>query len=601
MADQAIPTDQADALASTTNVVQDQSPADQQLRQMALPQQSAAPQAPAATPTLAAQAPAAGSSTPFPPARGAPGVPTQAITVDSEPTQQITKPAIDPRPYAYFAQKDPEFAEKIDDVAHTLGINPLRLAAHKWLETRDNMDPNKRGAAGEVGPMQMLPSTTRMVDPTGRLDPHNIDDNLMLAGLLVKKLDARYGQDSPASIAAYNGNPRLDATQAYARKMLLGDVGAKDFATAGDSAMTPQGLVQSGVQGGPTGFLRYMSQTAPKGMPVSDQWNHAEDLLTSAFIAKGDLAGAQHARDFILQMSHIGSNQYLMAAHQALSNGDGVGAAQALAKAHAFFPDGTVGRFRTNGQQVWAERMDEHNPDQRVGQPFMVTPQGIAGLLNQTSNPSQYLQTVMAEQKAAAYSRHLDAMGQYYADLPQERLQAAKMRADSAANVAQIRGAATEGAAAIRAGGNQSQDRAIDKEVNDIYSPQTAPAGVDPMVLGRQAEAYKALRVEGMTGPQSQAVVKGLSDKTLHLLATTNGNFAIAGQDGKPVAYISRQAASSIFGGAGAVPQPGGPTPVGAGAATPYAMGAGIRQNLTGTVMPNQQPPVAQSSAIPVQ
>ena len=38
------------------------------------------------------------------------------------------------------------------------------------------------------------------------------------------------------------------------------------------------------------------------------------------------------------------------------------------------FPDGTIGRFRTNRKQVYAERLDEHDPSQPIGESFKVTP-----------------------------------------------------------------------------------------------------------------------------------------------------------------------------------------------------------------------------------
>jgi len=61
------------------------------------------------------------------------------------------------------------------------------------------------------------------------------------------------------------------------------------------------------------------------------------------------MQGMQHARDFVLQMSHQGSNQYLQVAQQALQNGDSVGAAQAPVHADVVVVSGKLAHhFFTN-------------------------------------------------------------------------------------------------------------------------------------------------------------------------------------------------------------------------------------------------------------
>src|SRR5688572_29239932 len=94
-----------------------------------------------------------------------------------------------------------------------------------------------------------------------------------------------------------------------------------------------QGVAPAAAQGGPGGVLRYMVQSAPNTMPMSDKWRHVESLMVQAAIMRGDFAGARAARDFVKSMAYEGTNKHLMAAHRALSAGQGVLAAQHLAAA----------------------------------------------------------------------------------------------------------------------------------------------------------------------------------------------------------------------------------------------------------------------------
>jgi hypothetical protein len=531
------------------------------------------------------------------------------VTVQSEPTQQINKPPFDPRPYAWVAKHDPELKGTIDNAARLTSADPDRVAWHLWKESGFKQDV--RGSSGEIGIGQIMPATARELDAGGRLDPFNEQDNVLMAAQYVAKNDALFGKNSPSSFAAYNGGPNgvhSAKAQAYAMSAFPGaKIKPSDF--TGDGSTTPRGLVNAGVQGGPDAFFKYAVDTAPRGMPVSDVWRHAEAMLVGAFLQKGDIAGAQHARDFVLQMSHTGSNQYLMAAHQSLAAGDGVSAAQALAKAHAFFPDGTIGRFRSNGQQVYAERLDENNPSQRIGQPFNVTPDDVAGLLNQTTNPQEYLRTLNDQQNASANARLKLLHGQYYADLPSQHREAAQLRAGAQVESAQIHGqaqtqaaetraSATRDAAALRSlssgkgdAQNASLSRQVDKEVGEKYNTLAQPDVGQERLAGLGA-VYHDARMLGATPPEAEHVASGLHDKTLQLLKLTDGNYGVVkpgGKDQAPIGYISKALGDRLSGGAPTQALPTGP--VGAGANTPMAPPA----NLAGQI------PVSQSSALPVE
>lgn len=526
---------------------------------------------------------------PFPPPVGASGQPQQALqTAQSAPTPQTMKPLIDPRPWALMQQKEPEIADYVRNASEITGVSPEKIAGHMWQESHFNLNA-PRGADGEIGPMQILPSTAAKYTAGGRLDPFNPHDNIIMAATYMRDLDNRFGKDSFASVAHYNGSgPKAVA---YARRMMPGAPDSAEMTMhAKPGTMTPTGLVKAGVSGGPDGFFQYAVQNAPAGTAPSDVWRQAEATLVQAFIERGDIAGAQHARDFVLQQSHVGSNMWLMQAYNQLANGDGVGAAKSMAKAHAFFPDDTIGRFRTDGRNVWADRIDE-GTGQRLGPSVQITPDSIKGLLNQTTDPAKFVQTLNENQKAAAQARMEELHGDYYGGLNQTRQ-----------NIADTNAAARLGAAQIRANrqGAMTPEQ-INKDVEERYGELAAP-DMSPTERAMKAETHAEMLREGMTGTQAQSVMKGLSDKTLGLLRLQDGNYGVVDlKGGKPVAYLP-----SAIGDKLAPPQqPPQRSPIGSGAGTPYAMGAGINSNLTGTVMPQQQAiptsptPPDQSSAVP--
>ena len=582
--------------------------------------------------------PAATAGADFGQHTGAAGRPQQGIAVaQSEPTPQVNKPPFDPRPYAWVAKHDPQLRTEIDQAAELTGVDPTRIAWHAWKESKFQQDDNGkpvRGADGEIGMMQLMPGTAQEFSAGGQLDPFSRPDNVLIGARYIAQMDARFGRNSPSSFAAYNGGPggvRSSKAQAYAQSAFpRTHLKASDF--VGEGSTTPSGLVQAGSQG-PDQFLRYVVETAPAGMPVSDAWRHAEALLVGAYLEKGDLTGAQHARDFIMQMSHVGTNQYLMAAHQALSAGDGVSAAQYLAKAHAFFPDGTIGRFKSNGKDVYAERVDEHDPSRHIGSPFMVSADDVAGLLNQTTDPQQFLKTLRDQQEASAATRLKEQMGAYYADLPQQRRQTAALEAETRLGAAEIgaksRQAAAETAAQSRqqaaqtsanarveaatisaqnrgGGSDAANQRAIDKEAGTLFGSlpgAEAPTPEDLEQRGSMSEIYSEVRRNGAAPPQAERAARGLFDKTLQLVPLTDGNYGVvkAGEKGaQPFAYISKALGDRIAGtppaAAGALPT----SPVGAGAGSPAAVAAGVGSNLSGTTLPQQQVPLDRSSAIPV-
>ncbi len=572
------------------------------------------------------------SSAPAPqpaPIQGSAGpTPSSPIpTAPQGPTPIATKPLVDPRPYAWLAKNRPEDQKLVDQVASETGVSPQRIAAHWYAESGMRREVPD-GKAGEVGAFQLMPQTAQRFNARGVLDPRQFADNMLLGARYMHSLDGKYGQDSWSSIAGYQGGEGSvndiaahpdrawsdhPNTMSYAQKIAGGNaVDPKNF--TGQSGMTPKGIVDAGTQGGPDGLLRYMAQTAPRGMPMGDVMRHAEATLVGWAAARGDYAGMQHARDFMLQMSHAGSNMNLMGAYQALQAGDGQSAAQYLARAHAFFPDGTVGQFGVDKSgAVWGVRYDENDPTRQLGPPVQVTPQDVAGLLNQTTDPGKFLQFAQEQQKTAADIRHQDAMGEYYSNLLSSREKIASEKAQAGEQNATTRANATITAAEIRAGRQgtgpaQQLAREADKEANSLFGDVGPYEQVPVEQRGIMGEIYTDVRMQGVSGPQSRAVVEGLTNGTLKAIRGQDGSFGVvSGKDQKPIAYLSPELGARLFGGGapqalptgpvpGAPSNPPGQSPIGASAGTPYARGANVSQNLTGTVMPP-----AQSSALPPQ
>lgn len=575
------------------------------------------------------------------PATASQGVPTGGVTkvAQSEATPTANdqgqantgRPVVDPRPLAWLEKNDPQRFQEVQQNAKEAGINPARLAAHWYNESGFQYNPENKPGDGH-GPLQVLPSTAKDFNDHGNLNVDDPHDNIKIASSLIRDLDNKYGRDSVSSVAAYQGgqgsandianNPDAamrnhPQTMAYAQKMFPGyDINGGHFNSG--NTVDPKAAVQAGTAGGPDGFLKYIVN-ASGGAPMTDAWQGAEGSLVKAFLMKGDIAGAQHARDFVLQMSHQGSNMHLMAAHQAMMNGDSVSAAQHLAAAHAFFPDGTMGQFGIDKSgNLWGARMDEHDPTKMMGQPFRVTPDGISAMLNQTQDPNQYLKMMMEERTNSANVRHLDKMGEYYGDLLKSRETIAANKNETSTTNANIRADATVTAAETRAQGRQGMGpqsalyTQANKESTALYGPDAMPS-VDAQGRAALSETYVGARSMGSTAQGAEYIAGGLKDGTLRLLRGQTGEAGVAdAKTGRVVGYLPQSTVDRVFGTAPAAqPQQGVPvghpgagtgpntSPVGAGANSGYAQGSGVTQNLSGTVQPQQ--PIQQSSAVPTQ
>ncbi len=611
--------------------------------------------------------PAAGPAGVNIPAAVAPVVAGQTgPTVQSEPTPKVIKPTIDPRPLDALQQQAPDAYNLVMKISKQEDVDPARLAAHWYLESglHDSSPDSKTGA---MGVMQVEPATAKYVDPKGTLDPRTLEGSLTLGARYINLCDRQFGTNSLSSCAAYTGGPKTvhdiatnpdDAeakypkTLDYTRRLLNldhdpdahafspGDPTRSKLDTSVDAVSPSQGNwtgtagnnapgLHAAMAQGPDQFVKYMVATSPQGMNMSDSWRHAETAMIGNAILHHDYGAVGQIREQVLQMSMQGANQHIQQAYQMFQGGNMQGAAQSLAAAHAFFPDGSVGRYGTDASgHLFAQQMDENDPSKALGQPFQITPEGIQGMMIQTADPNKYLETVQGMQAHVANMRLANAHADYYEAMPAEKAEAAKEAAQYHEDQVQGRlTTATEGDknrlemareanatrvqvqamrdAEVKAGKQGDSDkfaRATENDAVQYFSPgsrmdQFAPTNTNPVTgqpyqgdmteqRGTAARIFTGLRTGAQPGempaPFAAQLAGGVALGRYKIGKDGNGRYQIVdGKTGHGYAYIPPELGAQLYSQFHAqalgtnTPPPGGGSNVGAGAArAPNMMGS---------------------------
>lgn len=279
-------------------------------------------------------------------------------------------------------------------------------------------------------------------------------------------------------------------------------------------------------------------------------------------LRRGDYQGAQNARELVLHMSQQGATQSLQQAYQALSAGNGQAAAVALAKAHAFVPDGMAGQFGVDkAGQVWGRMVDDRDPSKPRGDFFKVTPQDVQRLMIQTRDPNKFVELVQKQQKSAADLRLSEAHAQYYEGADDRSRMASEARSavgqarlQGQIESAQIRADAQREIAAARGEGQQRRDQhAADvmKEIGGadgmgIYAPgrDASEAERDPMRRAALETIHADLRTNNprLTPGTAKAYAEGVFNGKLKLIPGREGTAGIVDQAGNTLGVISAQA-----------------------------------------------------------
>lgn len=439
--------------------------------------------------------------------------------------------------YNYLSNTQPEVFNTIASIGERLGVSTERLIQHARMESKLNLN-TPDGKAGEVGPFQILPSTQKDLQDRylgGRqIDARTWEGGALLAALKIRECDGLRGADSYASVACYNGGG--DQAKAYAAKFFSDDK-SSDYSKLnfGDldkpnhgSTMTANGAIRAG-QAGSDQFQKYIVDTSPRGMSMSDGWQHVQSLLTQYFILKGDMDGAEKAQDFVMRQAFMGSNIHLMGAAASLERGDGVTAAQQLAKAHAFFPDGTAGRFMTDGKNVFGVRLDE-TTGKPLGQPFKITAQDARAQLQVTGNPMTFTKFLSEQQKTASEIRLHNAQAGYQEVRPAIELEKEAGRRDRAA-------ATIDQAERNQLYANMRKQAELDAKYSELKGAKDAEtakqvdqwANSDPMQSGwpippdiktpEEQQAYMARRDALARGLKTTAPNMSIADSQVKLIA----------------------------------------------------------------------------------
>lgn len=533
------------------------------------PQAPPEPAAPAPSQVQPAQAPQAAVVSQAPPV-----APQQAgPTAVSGPPPAYVRPPFNDQPYAFLARQAPQDRTLVDRIAQEEGVNPARLALHWWLESGlRHQAPD--GAAGERGPLQMLPGTQRMVDPQGKLDPTKVEDALRLAARYIYRNDAIFGADTASSIVAYQGGPgtamrfaqdpvaaaRTNPNgAAYLARAYPGNPqwSREHFPPAID--VDGDALIRTAIERGPQEFVQLIARSSP-GRGIDDGWRAAETAMVYAALRRGDYQGAQNARELVLHMSQAGATQSLQQAYQALAAGNGQGAAAALAKAHAFVPDGMAGQFGVDkAGNLWGRMVDDRDPNKPMGDFFRVTPQDIQRLMIQTRDPNKYAKMIQEQQDHASRIRLQTAQSRYYegaddraALLADARGAVAETRAQGALEAARIRADAQTEVAALRGqvDGRREQHTAdVMKEIG-VGEASIYAAEADPMRRAALETIHADLRVNNprIAPGAAKAYAEGVLNGRIHLIPGQNGTYGLVDKEsGVAVGVLSPQAAQRIL------------------------------------------------------
>jgi hypothetical protein len=328
--------------------------------------------------------------------------------------------------------------------------------------------------------------------------------------------------------------------------------------------------LQAAMKAGPDATMRYVAQTAPDSTPLGQKWAAAETSLVYASLMKGDVAGAQQAQELILGMSRQGASNALMNADRALAAGDGTTAAQQLAVAHAFFPDGSFGKFGVDSKgQVWAQQFSEKDPTLALGQPFQVTRQNLQPQLVMTSDPNKYLSAIQTLNQQNAQTEFEKQHGAYFGDLIKERADAARERAVTAQQNAAEADATRRYGLALHAQELDAQTKQHAKDVELQTSTgllkerEEAEAKAREAEVARQAKLGDAADKEAETffGPEALAPKNGVVPEDLKGITPQQlsmGALAYAAirrnhnNDGPMPSATAREMALSLARGSGA-------------------------------------------------
>ena len=501
---------------------------------------------------------------------------TGGKVTQSEATPPALAPPVDVRPYNDAKQNHPErlaMIERAIAAEHAEGIvSPEFMMATIGRENVgwDNSIDHGTSVAGykssAKGLVQIVDKTRHSIDPNGELDWQDPEQNVRLGVRLYKTqaLDQGLGSNTLQNAMVYRGGydflngvakhgfngyaAQGPEQQSQVTDMMKMFPGAKlaDIPITAVSANHNQYDAVAGYQRaqaeGPDGLLRHLAETGPAGLGMSDRWRAYQSALETVLIQSGHPDSVPMAAEWTAQMSQQGTVSNLLAADQAIMSGDAKTAIGYLAKAHAFFPDGTYARFGADDKgNIWAYQMTEAGGTP-VGKPTMITHEGIAKQLIGLQNPVTYVKTLQAYQKENAAIDLSKAHADYYKQLPGIKEAQTQAGIDKANIAAQAKADHDAQVAAHKAETDQlrgEHNAALDTEVGKTYPTDARPENMPEGEYERAADIYRQIRKVPSQGggDMSQASAKMYADG----LASGKYDIALmATQPGKPPVYAVR-------------------------------------------------------------
>lgn len=367
----------------------------------------------------------------------------------SDQTHTAYAPPVNPGPLAWLQKNDPEGYQWVMDAIKAEGGNavfPEQLAAH-WYNESHFGRTSVNSYAGAMGPMQFMPDTYKTMDPHGQYDVRKAPDALKLAARFLKHLavDEGLGAGSFATNYAYwRGGPKarslqadFDGTIARQPKEISDNIArfypglqlTKDLAPGDGSGSSYRDNYREVAQAQtPDEILNIVATTGPTGMGMTDRWMQLEGAMVAAAIAHGNFDAVPHITDWVAQISHQGAVSNLISAYNMLDQGNGVGAAGALARAYAFFPDGTSGRFGTSANGTVLAQQFSEGTGQAMGKPFVISKEHIANKILELQHPRDYLDALQKHQKTNADITKELSLAQYYKDQPELKREGLELR-----------------------------------------------------------------------------------------------------------------------------------------------------------------------------
>jgi uncharacterized membrane protein len=378
--------------------------------------------------------------------------------------------------------------------------------------------------------------------------------------------------------------------------------------------------------------FKYITTHGGEGLDMTDRWRAAQASLEGLMVLNGHPEMIPHAINWIAQMAHQGMLSNMSAGYQAQLSGNADAAAQYYAKAHAYFPDGTVGQFGKDGAgNVWGQQFDEKTK-QPIGKPIQITTEMIATQMLQLQNPVGFEQALQTHQKNNEEINLIKAHAKYYGEMPAVREEAIKQtaiardaetsrkaEADRARELIQQQ--TLDQKAGIERGNVTEAMKPIDKALADQAQDEGVIKRADGTneTPGDRATRYQ-LQKELMTPAQvgnislgganlntvtAKQFAQDIMDRKMRLLPSkatadrpAGADYVMVGEDGKSKGVVSPEVGSRInhligaeelkpaATGGGA---PGRQSSIGAGLNTQLAMQSGAG-NLSGRTTTPMQP-----------